>query len=140
MIASEFRAQAWKYGCAVLAVLALAALMAALYYRGASASANARAVLAEGLAKSLANSIKRDDASANATAQARTAAEQRSVERESREQRAERIAHEPRPPVPSNCPGPDAQLSAELQDGAARVRSAQDRLRGYGRAAGQSPR
>jgi hypothetical protein len=137
---SELRAHAWKYACLAVAVLAVAAVVAAALFHGRSLlsdaradAASRRADAAEAAVAALKLAIERDDHSAEATAEARASADQRATEREDRVARVEVIANERREAVPVGCPAPDARMSAELQDGGARVRAAEDRLRGYGR-------
>lgn len=146
MAFSEIRAQGWKYACLAIAVLAVAAAFAAALFWGRSVgdraradAAGQRAATAEAAVAALRLAIERDDHSAQATEKARDSAEQRATEREDRVTRVEVIANESRPPVPDVCPSPDPRISAELQDGGARVRAAEDRLRGIGHSEGKAP-
>jgi hypothetical protein len=146
MIFSEIRAQAWKYGCIAVAVLAVAAAVTATVFHvqnlklhgdydaalGERDSARAEAV-------SLKQSRERDDKAAVLTTEARaTVADQTAVS----DQRAARIEVQYRDrivQVPSVCPAPDADLMRELADQAARLSAAEAGLRGIGRAAKGSP-
>ena len=89
-------------------------------------AANYRAAQAE---------IRAREANDRATAAARESAEQRQTDYRTRRDRVEGYARDAKP-VPAVCPGPDARITDELQDGAARIGAAEDRLRGLRRPEG----
>lgn len=146
VIAASLRASAWRYSTITLAVCAALAVAAALYFRGSAAVAGARADAATGRAETLAGELAearkaqaRDDASSDATTDARQSAADRSADHDAREQRVRTIVRERQVPVPAVCPGPDADILRESADASVRLRAAEDRLRGIGRAANQAP-
>lgn len=147
MIWSELRAQAWKYGCIALAVLAVAAAITATVFHiqnlklhgdydaaiGERDSARAQVV-------SLNQARKRDDSAAALTVEARaTVADQAAVS----DQRAAQIQVKYRDrivEVPAVCPSPDAGLMSELAEQAARLSATEAGLRGIGRASEKASR
>ena len=140
---SELRASAWKYSCIVVAVLAVAAGVTAVVFRGDAAAADRRADAAESraeasdaIAKSLMDAMSRDSASAVATEAARAAMEESAAQINSRFAALE-ASIRGRPPVPATCPDPDPGLVREHQAGTARVHAAEDRLRGIRSSKGQ---
>ena len=146
MIWSEIRAQAWKYGCIALAVLAVAAAVTATVFhiqnlelgRDYDAAKSERDT-ARAEVVSLTKARARDDAAATLTVEARTTvADQAAVSG----QRAAQIQVKYRDrivEVPANCPAPDAGLMSELAEQAARLSAAEDRLRRAGRPAKEAP-
>ena len=146
MIWSELRAQGWKYGCILVAVLAVAAAVAATVFhiqnlelsRDYDAAKSERDT-ARAEVVSLKESRKRDDKSAELTTEARTTvADQAAVS----DQRAAQIQVKYRDrivEVPANCPLPSPELMSELAEQAARLSAGEDRLRGIGRPAEKAP-
>lgn len=146
MVFSEIRAQAWKWGCIAFAVLAVSAavLATAFHIRNLVLVRDYDAAIGErdtarAQVDALSKARKRDDKSAELTTEARTAvADQAAVS----DQRAAQIQVKYRDrivQVPANCPVPDAGLMSELTEQAARLSSAEDRLRRAGRATKEAP-
>lgn len=146
MIFSEIRAQAWKYACIAVAVLAVAAAITATVFRIQNLglhrdydAAKSERDSARAEVDALKGARKRDDKSAELTTEARaTVADQAAASN----QRAAQIQVKYRDrivEVPANCPVPDAGLMSELADQAARLSAAEAGLRGIGRSAEKAP-
>ena len=134
---AEIRARAWQLGTLLCAALAVAAVIAFLYQRAGAASDRARADAATGRAEALAGqlaearkALEREAFSVEATEAARESAETRQAEHQERAERVRTIVREVEVTVPAVCPLPDPRLMRELAEGTARLRSAEDRLRG----------
>ncbi|WP_281915660.1 hypothetical protein [Caldimonas thermodepolymerans] len=103
---------------------------------GRATAAEAAAADAQAQLTATRAAMVRDAIADTEAATARRAVEGQVAEHHERARRVEEIAHAPRPPVPVVCPLPDPRLVRELEEGAGRVRSAADRLRGLHPAAG----
>lgn len=141
MIFSEVRAQAWKYATYALAVLAVAAIIAAVIFRGNAAGARLTARNAEqerDQARAEVVSLKAaNDRDAKAEVLTTTARQTVDESTAVSDQRAAQIKVTYRDrivEVPAVCPVPDPGLMQELAQQAARISAAEGGLRGAGRA------
>ena len=132
MLFADLRASAWKYASIACAVLAVAALVACLFFWGRLGHALVRADAAESRAKALASEVaalkeagKRDDQSADATKAARDAAAKRQPEQQARAAKVKGYADSAVQPCAA-----DPRIVSELREGTDRFNSGSDRLRG----------
>lgn len=137
MVLSELRANAWKAASGVLAVLAVAALLAALVFRGSATLSDARAQMAEqeadyqraqvdSLSKARARDAKAEELGQKAEGQVAQHTAQSNERLNQIEVRyRDRIVQ-----VPATCPAPDAQLMQDLAEQTGRISAAANRLRG----------
>lgn len=142
MILDKLRANAWKFATIAVAVLAVAAVLAALYFRGDAAVSDARADkarqerdAARAQVDALNEARKRDVASYLESAKARAAVDAHTDQSNNRLTQIEVRYRDRIVEVPAACPAPDADLMRELGEQTARVSSAEDRLRRVRRAA-----
>lgn len=134
---AELRANAWKFTSAALLVLAVAALMSALYFRGSAALSDASAKAAEQEAdyqrsqvNALLNARKRDESSADLASKAEQQVATHTAVSNDRLTKIE-VRYRDRPvEVPAVCPGPDPVLLQDLAEQTSRISAAADRLRG----------
>jgi hypothetical protein len=132
----------WQSVAAILGVLAVALLIAALYFRGTAAVSDARAHKAEqeaDQARAEVDALKearlRDVKAFIAASAARQAVDQQTAESDQRAAQIEVKYRDRIVEVPAVCPGPDADLLRDQQAQAERLSAAESRLRGVRRAA-----
>ena len=142
MILDKIRANAWKLTAIAVAVLAVALLIAALYFRGTAAVSDARADKAEqeaDQARAEVDALKaarqRDVAAYLEAAKARETVDTHTAQSNNRLAQIEVRYRDRIVEVPAACPAPDADLMRELAEQTARLSGAEDRLRRVRRAA-----
>jgi hypothetical protein len=145
VILSEARANAWKFTSAALLVLAVAALLSALYFRGSAALSDASAKAAEAdrdYARSerdaLLSARNRDDKASAAGETARAQVDAHTATSNERLTQIEVRYRDRTIQVPAVCPAPDPDLVRDLGQQAARLSAAEGRLRAV-RPASQTP-
>lgn len=142
MILSEIRANAWKFAAIAVAVLAVAAVLAALYFRGNASVSDASASKAKqerDAARAQVDALKaarqRDVAAYLEAAKARYTVDAHTAKSNNRLTQIEVRYRDRIVEVPAACPAPDADLMRELGEQTARLSGAEDRLRRVRRAA-----
>lgn len=142
MILDKIRANAWKFAAIAVAVLAVAAVLAALYFRGNAAVSDASAGKAKqeaAQARAEVDALKaarqRDVAAYLEAAKARETVDTHTAQSNSRLTQIEVRYRDRIVEVPAACPAPDADLMRELAEQTARLSGAEDRLRRVRRAA-----
>jgi len=139
---SEIRANAWKLTAIAVAVLAVALLIAALYFRGTAAVSDASADkarqerdAARAQVDALRAARQRDVAAYLEAAKARETVDTHTAQSNNRLTQIEVRYRDRIVEVPAACPAPDADLMRELGEQTARLSGAEDRLRRVRRAA-----
>lgn len=137
----------WQTVAAILGALAVTFLVAALFFRGSAAVADARADAAAGeldQARAEVDGLKearvRDVKAFIAASAARQTVDEHTAVSDQRATQIEVKYRDRIVEVPAVCPGPDADLLRDQQAQAARLLAAEDRLRGAGRASQEAPR
>ena len=137
----------WQSVAAILGVLAVALLIAALYFRGTAAVSDALADKAEqeaDQARAEVDALKearlRDVKAFIAASAARQAVDQQTAESDQRAAQIEVKYRDRIVEVPAVCPGPDADLLRDQQAQAERLSAAENRLRGIGHTSQEAPR
>ncbi|MBO9717511.1 MAG: hypothetical protein J7507_12065 [Pseudoxanthomonas sp.] len=133
---AEARAQAWRIATALCAVLAVAAVIAALWFRGSAAdalrdrdSAAADRDAARAQVDALTKARARDDTAATAAETARATVDQHTATSNDRKAAIEVRYRDRIVQIPADCPAPDADLVREQSAQAERLSAAEDRLR-----------
>ena len=126
----------WRYVSYVLAALAVAALLAALFFRGSAAvalrdrdDAVAQRDAARAQVTALTQARTRDDTAATATEAARATVDQHTADSNDRKTQIEVRYRDRIVEVPAVCPLPDDGLMREHAAQRQRVLAAEDRLR-----------
>lgn len=139
---SALRAGAWKYAALACALLAVAAVLAALYFRGNAAVSDASASKARqerDAAREQVDALRaarqRDVAAYLEAAKARETVDTHTAQSNNRLTQIEVRYRDRIVEVPAACPAPDADLMRELAEQTARLSGAEDRLRRVRRAA-----
>lgn len=146
MILATIRANLWKLTAIAVAVLAVIAVLAALYFRGNAAVSDASADNARqerDAARAQVNELKkarqRDVAAYLEAAKARETVDTHTAQSNNRLTQIEVRYRDRIVEVPAACPAPDADLMRELGEQTARLSGAEDRLRRVRRAAEGDP-
>lgn len=139
---AEIRANAWKLTAIAVAVLAVAAVLAALYFRWNAAVSDASADKARqerDAARAQVDALKtarqRDVAAYLEAAKARETVDAHTAQSNNRMTQIEVRYRDRIVEVPAACHAPDADLMRELAEQTARLSGAEDRLRRVRRAA-----
>lgn len=137
----------WQSVAAILGVLAVALLIAALYFRGTAAVSDARADKAEqeaDQARAEVDALKearlRDVKAFIAASAARAQVDEQTAVSDQRAAQIEVKYRDRIVEVPAVCPGPDADLLRDQQAQAERLSAAEGRLRGIGHTSQEAPR
>ena len=137
----------WQSVAAILGVLAVALLIAALYFRGTAAVSDARADKAEqeaDQARAEVDALKearlRDVKAFIAASTARAQVDEQTAVSDQRAAQIEVKYRDRIVEVPAVCPGPDADLLRDQQAQAERLSAAENRLRGIGHTSQEAPR